>query len=653
MNTTKSNPLDNYLPLIRKIYLGVDPPSLMDIAIVHSKFKNNMSQHTFHTNLYLLLKNYFSSLIPVILVDPTPASRLHLIFTNHKVRRHSLYTAISVFPGDHRKIIKTAFIEFIDSLVRRGIIDLLIHEISISRGEIMCIEVMAGIKRFVLLLIKETREKSLEKFKTSLIQTSQKDYKRISKKLRTNVEQYIKQIQIIITNDTTMEKVMFPEFLQEKLEDIRNEELVMNASTYLVDEVSGLLNEKRYDLLVLLVDIFERNGILNYFESPLKVFLVEKTKSFLQLDLMYTFKQLRNLGEEIKENIQNKILEESINNYIKQCFSLMGDLVLESLINKQINSYLCSHQVNENIKEIQIFTHSVVYYPSKDAFLIIYNKYLMTRLLEGLSILEDEIIVINQIISHYKCPQSLQIKKNLQEIINCMEISNSLAYSFKMSTIVLPRTSFSKPLLLTIQNPFFDIFNEFKIQYTNTHYKRIVDLCFSEGRMELVYRPTNITISSPPLFALLLYLFNTFDTITIANLLKYFEIENEELIMSHINELKKRNMFHIKNDVISVVNILEDITLEPPKLDQVSKKELNEQQSDVQKKRLSVVSAAMTRIMKSSKQLTQEILFNETISKIKQFVPSKKLMTESLDYLIENEYIEVDTKDDHLLIYIV
>ncbi|CAO3687174.1 unnamed protein product [Rhizopus stolonifer] len=306
------------------------------------------------------------------------------------------------------------------------------------------------------------------------------------------------------------------------------------------------------------------------------------------------------------------------------------------------------------------------YIQSKDAFEAYHKRYLAKRLLLDRSIsLDAEYEVIEKL----KNQCGHEFTKNFETMLKDIQISSDLNQGFKqqntypiyvkvITQAIWPEyssTSLVLPPEMAKTQEAFNVFYSSRIKGRRLFWQNSLSSCILTGQFGRSTKELTMSLSQ----AAVLLLFNKDPTCSVSEMMQATSLDRKELyrILQSLSS-KSCNLLNKKKGAqdtdLFELNIEFDMPGLRIKVPVVQQEQVVEEKKEVESKvlinRQHQLEAALVRIMKSNKTMSQDALFTEIVKQLK-FTLEIGDFKRKLESLIERDYIIRDSNNSTMFIY--
>lgn len=466
-----------------------------------------------------------------------------------------------------------------------------------------------------------------------------------------------------------------------KLHNIAERVLVTdNIQEIAIYNVAKIVNSDKNDVLSRLLAISSSQKDKNVIFDQLSQFIVKeitsieidtsaKKKSVAAVAWIQELIKLKDKYQELGSHLNSAQAAgfKCINEAFGKAFSQIK--IFPEFLSLYFDNYLKSEPsaMDSNIRKcVQFFK----LFKDKDAFEIIYRQQLSRRLLQQRSnvLREQELIFLLQEDVGTSYTSKLRgMLRDLHSSNTFMQKNGKLSKTRDISVNVL--TNMFWPLQgsdmnrdVIVPDSFAAIRNEYENRYAKTHSGRLLEWNYHLSTVEIAYQFRNSyhELSMPMFSGIIFMLFKEHESLTFDEIVELTNLPQQEVRKNLISmsvapktkilqksppgkSISNTDMFSINQGFTAPqrkVKVLMVLMNTRPNATNDSTR------SSVEKKlldsRLSVINAAVTRIMKQDRKLYHSELQDKVALSIPLFEMSPSLFKMSLEYLLNNEYIQRD-----------
>ena len=516
-----------------------------------------------------------------------------------------------------------------------------------------------------------------------------------------NCPEYINiALDVLEVEDRIAEQHMDPKTkgkLNSTLNDVvveRDAQLVINKEGTGVKE---MFSNKKLDELAKMYQLYSRvEGTLKYMLLEMGPYIegrgtiVIEDEELLKDPVKFTEKLL-----ELKKEM-DEIVVQCFNNDPK--FNQTRDRAFLNFMNKfwetpQYMAEYCDHLFRVGIKgmseaEIEDNLDAVIRLfrclHNRDVFIKAYTKHQASRLLNKTSLNTDS---EQSMISKLKIESGFNTIQKLSRMFTDMELSKTTMEDFRkknkgaefkgveinvdiLTSGIWPEQNVHPCKLPSELSHCALKFNNFyKDKHSGRHLTWLYSSC--TGTMNTLFCPKTYSLSVTNYQAVILMLFNSHDKLTVDEVKDLSGLPEQELARQ-LKQLCNPKMKIINKENAKVPKFEPDEKLEVnmafknsliklsfipkpshKKKDPNVKSEINNQvDEEIKSERAMVLDAMIVRIMKARKKERHTELMNEVIKQVALFKPQPQMIKQSIERLIEKEYLSRDDNDRQVYIYI-
>ncbi|UJR07329.1 hypothetical protein I4U23_011616 [Adineta vaga] len=346
----------------------------------------------------------------------------------------------------------------------------------------------------------------------------------------------------------------------------------------------------------------------------------------------------------ILDTVCSRLMRTNVLNPIDKCKSKLGEIIAIISIFRTIKKV----NLKEKFEQIMIFTD---YIDDKNLFGILYEKRLMKRLVEHLSISIDlELFLITNLLGICKDKMITKFRRMCQDITCSQRLRNYHQGNYPiyenfsitiLNSLIWPILSMNEIILPNELNSSYDHFQKCYKNYTK--FQRLILLPqYSYGELEVCFKSLKYIFEVSLYQMIVLLLFNQTSILTIEQIQNQTNIRNDilqEVIASLLKHnliiCDQRNNLNDMNYSIRLINDFKSSTMNvklkvPLELTEVKK-------NDEQKYGIKLL---IIQIMKERKSLLTKLLIGEVMEKINQ--SNEISIQKCINQLIEQDYLKKD-----------
>lgn len=485
--------------------------------------------------------------------------------------------------------------------------------------------------------------------------------------------------------------------LNKTLDDVIIQE---HAQTVINKEGTGckeMLKNKKLDELTKMYTLYRR------VEGTLKYILLEMGP-YIESRGMVVIEDEELLKDPVKFTEKLLELKKEMDEIVKECFdndpkfNQTRDRAFLNFMNKfsetpQYIAEYCDHLFRAGIKgmsesEIEENLDAVIRLfrclHNRDVFIKAYTKYQATRLLDKTSLNTDS---EQSMISKLKIESGFNTIQKLSRMFTDMELSKSTMEDFKkknkgaefkgveinvdiLTSGIWPEQNVHPCKLPTELSHCAQKFNLFyKDKHSGRHLTWLYNSC--NATLNTLFCPKTYILTVSCYQAVILMLFNEHDKLTVSQVKDLSGLPEAELTRQ-LKQLCNPKMRIINKDNVKVPKFTPEEGLEVNKAfknnliklnfipkathkkkDPTQKSDVqNQVEEEIKSERAMVLDAMIVRIMKARKKERHTELMNQVIKEVSLFKPQPQMIKQSIERLIEKEYLERDDNDRQVYIYI-